>query len=136
MDPAPGATAGPPLLKGRNIGKRIGCAGIVCAAAVTLGLSVRHGLQTTAAILSPASTRQAAAADRQEDCIYQAIRSELPKGAAVYVDSRDYHVRQRLAELSTTWAVPQASLATARWKLALVRVRGHCSGLALEVRRA
>ena len=119
----------------RHIGKRIGCAGIVCTAAVTLGLSVQHGLHTTAAVLSAASIKQATAADRQEECIYHAIRSELPKGATVYVDSGDYHVRQRLAELSTLWAVPQASLATAQWQLLLIPVPGHCSGLTLEIRR-
>lgn len=140
MDPVPGTARVPPRLSAgdsgrRQVAKRIGCAAIACTAAVTLGLSVQHGLKTTAAVLSPASIKQATAADRQEECIYRVIRSELPKGAAVYVDSQDYHVRQRLAELSTLWAMPQASLATAQWKLSLVHVPGHCSRLALEVRR-
>ncbi len=128
----------------RRAGKRIGCVGIVCAAAVTLGLSVDHGLQATAAFLRPASVRQATAAYRQEECIYHAIRSELPEGAAVYVDSPDWPVQQRLAELSTLWAVPQASPTTARWTISLVprsspvpgsTVPRHCYGLVLEVRR-
>jgi hypothetical protein len=125
----------------RHVVKRIGCAVIVSAAAVTLGLSVHHDLQTTAEVLSPASIKDATAADRQEECIYHAIRSELPQGAAVYVNDPVVHWRnfQRLAELSTLWAVPQPSPATARWTVSLVRklslVPGHCSGLALEVRR-
>jgi hypothetical protein len=126
----------------RLAGRRIGCAVIVCTAAVALGLSVHHGLQTTAALLRPASIRSAVVADRQEECIYRAIRSELPKGAAVYI-SDPVHV-QRLAELSTLWAVPQASRAAARWTIALVpvssvgpgsRVPWRCYGLTLKVRR-
>jgi hypothetical protein len=125
----------------RHVAKRIGCAVIVSAAGVALGFSVHHGLQTTTAFLRPGSIRRAVVADRQEECIYRAIRSELPKGAAVYIND-PVHV-QRLAELSTLWAVPQPSPATARWTISLVPrssrvpgspVRSHCDGLALEVR--
>ena len=124
----------------RRLGKRIGCAVIVCAAGVTLGFSVHRGLQTTSAFLRPQAIRGAVAADRQEECIYRAIRSELPKGAAVYIDD-PVHV-QRLAELSTLWAVPQASRAAARWTISLEPAshgrgsvaRWRCYGLALEVR--
>jgi hypothetical protein len=117
----------------RHVGRRIGCAVIVSAAGVALGFSVHHGLQTTTALLRPGSVRGAVVADRQEECIYRAIRSELPKGATVYIND-PVHV-QRLAELSTLWAVPQPSLATAHYRLILVPARGHCSGLALEVHR-
>jgi hypothetical protein len=122
----------------RRLGKRVACAVIAAAAGVTLGLSVHHGLQTTAALLRRGAIRSAVIADRQEECIYRAIRSELPKGAAVYIND-PVHI-QRLAELSTLWAVPQASPATARWTIALVRSRGSrlpwpCYGLALKVRR-
>ena len=95
----------------RHVVKRIGCAVIASAAAVTLGLSVHHDVQTTAAVLSPASIKHATAADQQEECIYHAIRSELPSGAAVYIDDPvvQWGNFQRLAELSTLWAVPQPS---------------------------
>ena len=125
-----------------HVARRIGCAVIVSAAAVALGLSVHHGLQTTTAFLRPGSIRSAVVADQREDCIYRAIRSELPRGAAVYV-SDPVHV-QRLTELSTLWAVPQVSPATARWAISLVPssslgpgsgARSRCYGLALEVRR-
>ncbi len=121
----------------RRAGKRIGCVGIVCAAAVTLGLSVDHGLQATAAFLRPASVRQATAAYRQEECIYHAIRRELPQGATVYISApaASWRNAPRLVELSTLWAVPQLTPATARWTLTLVPEPGHCSGLALEARR-
>jgi hypothetical protein len=125
----------------RHVVRRIGCTAIASIAALTLGLSVHHGLQTTAAVLSPASIKHATAADRQEECIYHAIRSELPRGAAVYINDPvvQWGHFQRLAELLTLWAVPQPSPGTARWTLSLVRVTslvpGDCSGLALETRR-
>jgi hypothetical protein len=126
----------------RHVGRRIGCALIVAAAGVTLGFSVHHGLQTTSALVRPRAIRLAVVADRQEECIYRGIRSELPKGAAVYIND-PVHI-QRLAELSTLWAVPQERRATARWTIALVpssslgrssHLRWRCYGLALEVRR-
>jgi len=126
----------------RYAGRRIGCAVIATAAGVTLGLSAHHDLQTTTALLRPRAIRSSVVADRQEECVYRAIRSDLPKGAAVYIDD-PVHI-QRLAELSTLWAVPQVSPATARWTISLVpssslgpgsRVRSRCYGLALEVRR-
>jgi len=122
--------------------RRIGCAVIAAAAGVTLGLSIHHGLQTTTALLRPQAIRSAVVADRREQCIYRAIRQDLPKGAAVYIND-PVHV-QRLAELSTLWAVPQVSPATARWTISLVPssslgpgsdARSRCYGLALEVRR-
>ena len=39
--------------RSRQVGKRVCCAGIVAAAAVTLGLSVHHGLQHTATLDQP-----------------------------------------------------------------------------------
>ncbi len=130
-----GAGSGASLRAGRRHGgTRIGCAAIVSAAAVMLGLSVHHGLQLNEAQVSPGAIKAWTKFDRQEECIYHAIRSELPKGATVYIDDHVVYDAQRLAELSTLWAVPQASAAAARWTLSLVP--GHaCSGLSLEVRR-
>lgn len=119
-----------------RVAERTGCAVIVCAAGLALGLSAHHGLQTTAALLRPETIRNAVIADRQEECIYRAIRSDLPEGAAVYIS--DANQVQRLAELSTLWAVPKPSPAAARWTISLVSgsaVAGHCFGLALRVRR-
>jgi hypothetical protein len=118
-----------------QIGKRIGCVAIVAAAAVTLGLSVHHDVQFTASVTTPKWIAEQSVKLRQETCIYHAIRAQVPKGAAVYVISPDYHPTQRLSELSTLWAVPQANLADAQWRLSLVPAHGHCDGLALEVRR-
>lgn len=143
--PAHVADGGAPVSPAqRLIAKRIGCAVIVLAAGVALGLSVHHGLQTTAMLVQPAAVRGWAVEDRQEECLYRAIRSELPKGAAIYISDPYWVHVQRLAELSTLWAVPQPSPATARWTVSLVTVSSvgpgasapsHCSGLALKVRR-
>ncbi len=140
-----GAVAGPM----RRAVKLIGCAVVAAAAAVTLGLSVVHDLRATASIERPSWVHPATAAYRQEKCIYHAIRSRLPQGATVFigvppVSSRNaprqpalsvLWAETRLAELSTLWAVPQPTPATARWMVSLVPEPGHCSGLALEVRR-
>lgn len=113
---------------------RIACVVIICAAAVTFGLIVNHGLTSTAGELNRGSTEAWARFDRQQACIYHAIRSQLPKGAAVFIADRDVYDAQRLAELSTLWAVPQPNPATARWTLSLVPGQA-CSGLSLRVRR-
>jgi hypothetical protein len=113
--PARDADGGAPVrLARRGIAKRIGSAVIVLAAGVALGASVHHGLQTTAMVVQPANVSASLAADRQEECIYRAIRSVLPKGAAIYISDPEWTHVQRLAELSTLWAVPQPSRATAR----------------------
>jgi hypothetical protein len=119
----------------RRVVKIIGCAAIAAAAAVTLGLSVRHGVLITAA--SPSWVNGTTAAYQQEECIYHAIRRELPQGATVYISApaASWRNAPRLVELSTLWAVPQLTPATARWTLTLVPEPGHCSGLALEARR-
>jgi hypothetical protein len=114
--------------------KRIVCAAIVAAAAVTLGLSVHHDLQFTSQVTAPTFIQGQTAALGQEECLYYAIRSQVPKGAAVYVDGPESEI-ERVYELSTLWVVPQASLATAQWQLSIVPAPGHCGGLALEARR-
>lgn len=133
--------------------KRIACAGIASAAAVTLGFSVHHDLGITANDFRPKVVANQVALFQQEECLYRAIREKVPKGAPFYVRSPTFLPIQRLAELSTLWAVPQAKLATARWILTLVPahghrvtkfaatstrldpVHGHCAGITLKVHR-
>lgn len=128
------------------MGKRAGCAAIAIAAVVTLGLSAHHAVQNFTQPKLGSQTGQLA----QEQCIMQAIRDKLPKDAAFYIPDPDWTHVQRLSELSTTWAVPQASLATAAWTVTLNpskrrfgaptsrldAAEGKCGGLTLEVRRA
>jgi hypothetical protein len=120
----------------QRAGKRADAAWIAAAAVVALGLSVHHEVQLTAAALTPGQITSQTAAYRQEECLYRAIRSQVPKGAAVYITSPPAAPpTERLSELSTLWADLKANRAAARWTLTLVSARGHCDGEALEVRR-
>jgi hypothetical protein len=138
--------------RARRAGKRIGCVAIISAAAVTAGLSVHHDLQFVSEDLAPASVLAQTAALHQEECIYKAIRLLVPEGASVYLQANKWTVTQRLSELSTGWAVPDAKLAGAQFTMSLVPASGHsmvplpplantslvpaqglCDGLVLEV---
>ncbi len=52
-------------------------------------------------------------------CLFHAIRSDVPESAAVYVDTSNVSHGQRLAELSTLWAVPKEQEAAAQWVLTI-----------------
>jgi len=139
--------------RSERAGKRIGAAVVVAAAAVGLGLSVHHDVQFTAKVTTAKYIAGVNATMRQEECVYNAIRLKVPKGATVYVTAKRFPPTQRLAELSTLWAVPVANIADAQYRLTLVPPRGRpivpfpltkaapdpakgkCSGLTLEVRR-
>jgi len=112
---------------------RIGCAAVVAAAAVALGWEVHHGVAADAGVLSQASIGAWTTNNDQEECIYRAIRSDLPESARVFIDGKSTYDDYRLAELTTTWAVPQPGPATADWTMSLAAGRA-CSGLALQVR--
>jgi hypothetical protein len=139
--------------RSERVAKRIGCAAIVAAAGVGLGLSVHHDVQFTGSVTTAKFVNQANAQMRQEQCVYDAIRLLVPKGATVYVIVPQFQPTQRLSELSTLWAVPEANIADARYQLSLVGrngrsvfpypltdaapdpAKGQCEGLTLEVRR-
>jgi hypothetical protein len=139
--------------RSERVGKRIGCAAIVVAAVAGLGWSVRHDVQFTRSATATAFVAQTNAQMRQEECVYSAIRLLVPKGATVYVSAPQFQPTQRLAELSTLWAVPEADIADAQYRLSLVPpkgqpifpypltaaaldpAKGQCAGLTLEVRR-
>jgi hypothetical protein len=107
----------------------------VCVISLSaLGLGVHHQFQETAASLSKYSVKLAAANDRQEQCIYDAIRAKLPKGAPIYVPDYAHGNEVRANDLATLWAVPQARITTAKWVVSLVRGK-ECDGLRLKVHR-
>ena|ERR1022692_4323667 len=108
---------------------------ICIAAVVTLVLAVHHGVEITAAERSPTSVSAWKTFDRQQECIYRAIRSDLPKGAAIYINPNDGFTAQILAELSTLWAVPQPTPTSAGWTISEVPGTA-CSGVTLKVRRS
>ena len=117
-----------------GVGKLVGCAAIVIVAGVPLGSNAYHDVTFTASATSPKSMAANHAVMQQLECIYDAIRSEVPRGAPVYIkDSLWAH--QRLSELATLWAIPQAKRADAQYWLTLVAAHGHCGGLELKVTR-
>lgn len=120
----------------KRVGKRIGCAGILAAAAVSLGLSVHHGVQFTARFVTHQQINRWTTSTRQLECIYRDIRERVPQGVTAYVHGPSQAFTWGLAELSTPWLVPQqASSPTASWRLSLVLVPDHaqCHGIALKV---
>lgn len=122
-------------VRSQGVGKLVGCAAIAVAAVVTLGLSVHHGVQFTASATTPKSMAANQALMQREECIYNAIRSELPRGATVYTSGQPWQYTQRLDELSTLWAVPQVNRADAQYSLTIVKAPGYCDGQKVKVRR-
>jgi len=136
-----------------RVGKRVGCVAIAAAAAVGLGLGVLHDVQFTGSVTTAKFIAVQNRQMSQEQCLYQAIRLKVPKGATVYVTAPRFPPTQRLAELSTLWAVPEANIADAQYRLTLVPppgrsivpfpvtraaldpAKGQCAGLTLKVRR-
>jgi hypothetical protein len=116
--------------------KRIGCAGILAAAAVSLALSVHHGVQFTANFVSPANVSSSTISARQSECLFQAIRKRVPEGVTAYVHGPTHTLTWRIATASTPWLTPEeSSPLTAAWRLSLAYVppRSACHGLALKV---
>ena len=139
--------------RSERAGKRIGCAAIVVAAGVGLGLSVHHDVQLTDFVTTTKFITGANAGLRQAECVFDAIRLKVPEGATVYVTDPWSEPADHLVEWSTPWAVPEANIADAQYQLTLVPPRGRrlfpfpvtraapdpakgqCEGLTLEVRR-
>ena len=122
-------------VRSQGVGKLVGCAAIAVAAAVTLGLSAHHDVQFTASATTPKAMAANQALMQREECVYNAIRSELPRGATVYTSGQHWQYTQRLDELSTLWAVPEVNRADAQYSLTIVNAPGHCDGQKVQVRR-
>jgi hypothetical protein len=120
----------------KRLVKRIGCAGILAAAAVSLALSVHHGVQFTANFDSRANVLDSTNSTRQSECLLQVIRKQVPEGVTAYVHGPTHPLTWRMATASTPWLTPEeTSPFTAAWRLNLVYVSPHtaCHGLALKV---
>ena len=141
-------------VRSERAGKRIGCAAIVVAAGVGLGLSVHHDVQFTGSVTTAKFIAGVNGQQRQAECVFDAIRLEVPEGATVYVTDPLSLPADHLVEWSTPWAVPEADIADAQYRLTLVPphgrrlffpfpltraapdpAKGQCEGLTLEVRR-
>jgi hypothetical protein len=139
--------------RAERAGKRIGCAAIVAAAGVGLGLSVHHDVQLTDFVTTTKFMTGANAQLRQAECVFGAIRLNVPEGATVYITNPRGQPLDHLVEWSTPWAVPVTNIADAQYRLTLVPphgqrlfpfpltraapdpAKGQCEGLTLEVRR-
>jgi hypothetical protein len=139
--------------RSERAGKRIGCAAIVAAAGVGRGLSVHHDVQLTGSVTTAKFIAKVNAQLRQGECVFEAIRLKVPEGATVYVTDLRSQPGDHLVEWSTPWAVPEADIADAQYRLTLVPphgrplfpfpltraatdpAKGQCEGLTLEVRR-
>lgn len=103
----------------------IACTAIAGVAGVAFGLNVNHLVAESHWIQRPAAVALADGAYRQEVCLFRAIRSAVPRGAPVYVNSANVSHTQRLAELSTLWAVPQEHRAAAEYELSIKYLGKH-----------
>lgn len=95
------------------------CAAIAGIGGAAFGFSIHHLIQLSDQMQRPAALTQAYGTYRQELCFFHAIRSDVPEGAAVYVNSSNLSHSQRLAEWSTLWAVPKKHEAAAQWVLSI-----------------
>jgi hypothetical protein len=120
---------------------------------VGLGLSVHHDVQFTGSVTTAKFIAGANAQLRQGQCVFDAIRLEVPEGATVYVTPTLSEPVDHLVEWSTPWAVPELGIAGSQYQLTLVPppgrrlfpfpltraapdpAKGQCEGLTLEVRR-
>ncbi len=66
--------------RSERAGKRIGCAAIVVAAGVGLGLSVHHDVQFTHYVTTTKFIAGVNAQQRQAECVFDAIRLKVPEG--------------------------------------------------------
>jgi hypothetical protein len=115
-------------------GRRVICGLLAAIAAVTVGLGVRQDLQLNSGLVTPTVMAIVAGGNKQEMCLFHDFRHELPKGATFYDPGENVAHFQRLAELSTLWAVPEQNPAAARWRVAIVP--GNCARIGLKVWRA
>jgi hypothetical protein len=118
------------------VAKGVACVAIAAVAVITLWGQVHQDRQITAQVLRPASVHQGVTDNDRWQCIYRAIRAAVPEGSTVDVNFPENLVYfQRMAELSTDWAVPQRTVGGAQWRLLIYRTHGYCSGLAVAVQR-
>jgi hypothetical protein len=111
---------------GGRASKLAACAAIVCIGGTVLGLGVSHLLRFDGKFLAGSVAARAERSYRQELCLFQGIRRDVPRGAGVYLAGNSVAHTQRLAELSTLWAVPKENRRAAQWALTITKL--HSSG--------
>lgn len=99
-----------------------GCAAVAGIGGTVFGLGISHLAQFDDKALAGNVVAQVERAYRQELCLFHAIRKDVPKGASVYLPGNNPAHTQRLAELSTLWAIPTESQRTAEWVLTITKL--------------
>ncbi len=134
--PTPGNAARDPSPQPGSHGRLTAAARLLIAAtvAVMFALCLHRGFDITAFERSATSVDRWSSFNQREECIYAAIRSELPRGATVFIYDRAVTYRQELTELSTLWAIPRRPRTTAQWMMTLVRGQ-ECVDVTLKVHR-
>jgi hypothetical protein len=114
---------------------RLASALVIITAIATFALSTHNEVQLTAGILNAQAVRAANQFEALTECVYLAIRAEVPRGASIYVDSANRFTYQQIVETSTLWATPRIRLARAQYEVNLDKTPGgRCDGRALAVR--
>lgn len=99
--------------------KIVACAAIAGIGGAAFGFCVNRLVLLSHNIQTPAARALDFGTYRQEVCLFRAIRTDVPRGAAVYVESASEPHSQRLSEYSTGWAVPKVHQADAQWLLTI-----------------
>jgi len=107
---------------------------VVALTLTVFGLEIGRGTQAVTAETSPASVSAWRSASDQQVCWFRSIRSALPRGAAVIVETANAYDQQRLTELATPWARPVTTSGRAAWVLTL-RPGGRCGTTPTATRR-
>jgi hypothetical protein len=115
--------------------KRLAAALVIITAIATFALSTHNEVQLTAGILNPQAVRAANQFEALTECVYRAIRAEVPRGASIYTDSSNRFTYQQIVETSTLWATPRITLAQAEYEVNLDKAPdAPCDGRVLTVR--
>lgn len=104
-------------------------------ALVVLLFGVLHSINTTSSLAGRAFSVPGRLGDRQEECLRQSVRRQVPRGAKVFVIAQGYNL-QLLDQYLASWAKPVTSLGNSEIKVALtVGQDATCYGEQLVVTR-
>jgi hypothetical protein len=108
-----------------SVGARVIVGGIAIGALV---FAVAHSLNETSAMSSPSLRATTQLSVRQESCLRQEVREQVPKGASVYLDATGYNY-QLLEQFVAAWAIPSRSSTGSSLTVTLAAgTSGGCQG--------
>jgi hypothetical protein len=108
-----------------SVGARVIVGGVAIGA---LAFGVAHSLHETSAMSSPSLRATTQSSIRQESCLRQEVREQIPKGASVYLEATGYNY-QLLKQFVAAWAIPSASSTGSSLTVTLAAgTSGGCQG--------